>query len=710
MGALCQAQGRFAEAETSFLRVVRLVPNHIKAQNCLATVLVHQGKLDEALAGLEVALDVLPDNPEFHNNRGVVFAQLGRTAEAADSFRQALRCNADFAQAHYNLGLALRKAGQNEEAIAEFQETLRCQPSFAPAMHDRGHALADVGKLTEAESSYRQVLQRHPDYAEAHANLGSTLQSQGRLDEAVVSFRQALVLNPHFAEAYYNLGNALHSMDRFLEAAASHRQAIAINPSHAEAHNNLGLAERKLGHMEEAVACHRRALHLNPNLAEIHINLAGALSELGQVPEAIASYRRALELQPDNLAVVAELAHQLQRICLWDDLQPLSHRVIEAVEKDPARSMADSISPFAFLALPTATTANQQLLCARNWAALRLGFGSTGSKLPVAPIFDSSLPHHRPFTFDRPKRDQAKIKVGYLSADFHEHATAYLIAELIEQHDRGRFAIHAYSYGPDDGSPMRRRLVKAFDRFADVKDASSLAAAQQIHAESIDILVDLKGYTRHARTPIMALRPAPVQVQYLGYPGTMGADFIDYILVDDFVVPLDQQPFYTEKLVHLPGCYQCNDSQRPISANTPSKATSGLPETGFVFCCFNNTYKITPAMFKVWMRLLKAVPGSVLWLIDDNPFAPANLRSEARSRGVKPERLVFAPRMPLADHLARQRQADLFLDTVPYNAHTTASDARMGGLSRADYRWPDISRPGGRELAPHHRLARAYYH
>jgi protein O-GlcNAc transferase len=688
LGAVCQAQGRFAEAETSFRRVVQLVPTHIKAQNCLATVLVHQGKLDEALAGLEEAHAALPDNAEIHNNRGVVFAQLGRTAEAADSFRQALRCKADFAQAHYNLGLALRKAGQNDEAIAEFQETLRCQPAFAPAMHDLGHALADVGQFAEAESCYRQVLQLHPDYAEAHANLGSTLQSQGRLDEAVASFREALRLNPHFAEAYYNLGNALHSMERFEEAAASHRQALTVNPAHAEAHNNLGLAERKLGHLEEAVACHRRALQLKPNLAQIHINLGGALSELGQVPESIACYRKALQLQPENLAVVAgasatsytvgqllqlppgntavtaELVHQLQRICLWEDLLPLSQRVVEAVEHDAARSVADSVSPFAFLALPTFTTAHQQLLCARKWVEQRL---------------HPPLPQQAPFTFDRPRRPEAKITIGYLSADFHEHATAYLIAEVIEKHDRQHFTVVGYSYGPDDGSPMRRRLLKAFDRFVDLKDYSASQAAQRIHADEVDILVDLKGYTRHARTAIMALRPAPIQAQYLGYPGTMGADFIDYILVDDFIVPPDQQPFFTEKLIHLPGCYQCNDSQRPIATPTPTKTECGLPETDFVFCGFNNTYKITPEMFDVWMRLLKAVPGSVLWLLEDNPFAPANLRREARVRGVLPERLVFAPRLPLARHLARHQLADLFLDTVPYNAHTTASDALWAG-------------------------------
>jgi predicted O-linked N-acetylglucosamine transferase (SPINDLY family) len=284
---------------------------------------------------------------------------------------------------------------------------------------------------------------------------------------------------------------------------------------------------------------------------------------------------------------------------------------------------------------------------------------------------------------DRPRLTRqsptTRIKVGYLSADFHEHATAYLIAELIEKHDRQRFAVLGYSYGPDDSSPMRKRLVRAFDRFADLRNTSFVEASRRIAADGVDILVDLKGHTWRARTEIMALRPAAIQVGYLGYPGTMAAPFIDYALVDDFVAPRDQEPFYSEKLVYLPGCYQVNDSTREIAARLPTRSECGLPEKGFVFCCFNNNYKITPQMFDVWMRLLLATPESVLWLLAANPVAVANLQNEAEQRGVSRRRLLFAPRCPLPEHLARHRLADLFLDTFPYNAHTTASDALWAG-------------------------------
>ncbi|HEV3138599.1 MAG TPA: hypothetical protein VGZ26_11860, partial [Pirellulales bacterium] len=279
----------------------------------------------------------------------------------------------------------------------------------------------------------------------------------------------------------------------------------------------------------------------------------------------------------------------------------------------------------------------------------------------------------------RTRDRNSKITVGYVSADFHSHATAQLTAELFEKHDRGHFSIIGYSFGPNDSSPMRRRLVNAFDRFVDLKNTAYQEAAELIAADGVQIAVDLKGQTMDSRQEIFSFRPAPIQVSYLGYPSTMGAPFIDYILVDDFVVPSDQQPFYTEKLVHLPGCYQVNDSQREIASHTPSRAECGLPEQGFVFCCFNNNYKITPAVFGVWMKLLQAVPGSVLWLLEGNRFAPANLRREALARGVAAERLVFAPRLPLAEHLARHRVADLFVDTIPYNAHTTASEALWAG-------------------------------
>jgi protein O-GlcNAc transferase len=664
--------GNFAHAEHLLRQCLLLNPAHPHAHNALAITLVRQGKLDEAAANLQAALRLQPYNAETHNNLGSVLTRLGRTAQAVDSFRQAICLKSDFAQAHYNLGLALKTLAQRDAAMAAFHEALRLQPDLAPAFHDLGDLFAEKGQLSDAESHYRQALRLHPERADTLHNLGCVLQNQGRLDEALISYQQALKLLPSFARGHYNLGTALHAEGRLREAEASYRHALALLPDYVEAHNNLGLVLREQGKLDEAIACHRQALRLRPQSAQVHINLAGAFRENGLPLEAITAYQAALQLEPANSAVLAELTHQLQQACLWKNLDGLSEQVIAAIQNDSPGNH-DAISPFTFLSLPTPTTPQDQYQCARRWVNRRISSPSD-VRCPMSDVKNLAC-----LTSDIGLRTSDRITIGYLSADFHEHATAYLIAELIERHDRRHFSVFAYSYGPDDASPMRHRLVKAFDRFRDVRSASFQQAAQLVVADGVDILIDLKGHTRFARTEIMSLRPAPIQVHYLGYPGTMAAPFIDYILVDDFVVPPQQQPFFTEKLVHLPGCYQVNDSQRPIGPHTPSRTACGLPESAFVFSCFNNSYKITPQMFAAWMRLLLAVPGSVLWLLEDNPTAAANLRAEAQARGVAPDRLVFAPRRPMADHLARHRLADLFLDTVPYNAHTTASDALWVG-------------------------------
>jgi protein O-GlcNAc transferase len=665
--------GNFAQAEQLLRQCLLLDPAHPHAHNALAITLVRQGKLDQAAANLQAALRSQPDNAETHNNLGSVLTRLGRTAQAVDSFRQAICLKTDFAQAHYNLGLAHKTLAQRDAAMAAFHEALRLQPDLAPAFHDLGDLLAENGQLNDAESHYRQALRFHPERADTLHNLGCVLQNQGRLDEALISYQQALNLNPSFARGHYNLGTALHAQGRLSEAEASYRRALELLHDYVEAHNNLGLVLREQGKLDEAIACHRQALRLRPQSASILANLAAAFKEQGQHQDAIAAYRQALQLEPDNPAVLAELIHQLQLICRWEGFEVLAQRIIQAVESDAPGTLSDAVPPFAFLALPVTTTHHQQAQCARRWVNLRLTTTS-GVRSPASDVKQATIP-----TPDTGHRTPDRITVGYLSADFHEHAIGRLVPELLEMHDRRRFAIFGYSYGPDHASAIRNRLVKSFDQFRNLRDAPFPQAAHCIQSDKVNILVDLTGYTGQARTQVMALRPAPIQVNFLGYPGTMGAPFVDYILVDDFIVPLDQQPYFTEKLVHLLGCYQVNDSCRETAAHTPARADCSLPEEGFVFCCFNNAYKFTPQVFDVWMRLLNAVPGSVLWLLEANRFVPSNLRTAAQAHGVAPERLVFAPPLPMPQHLARHRLADLFLDTLPYNAHTTASDSLWMG-------------------------------
>jgi len=683
--------GNLHQAEQLYRQILQVQPEHADAHHLLGVLAYQMGRYHQAIASIRHALTMNPNAAVYYTNLGAAHAALGQIDEAIGSYHEALRRQPDNAGTCNNLAVALERHGKLDEAVRYCRQALRLQPDYPEAHYNLGNNLKRLDKLDDAIHCYRQALQLRPQYVEACVNLGVALREQGHLEAAVDCYRQALRLNPNFAEAHYNLGNALQGLAPLDEAVACYRQAVRLKPDFAVAHLNLGQALWELGRLDEAVACCRRALELDPGCAEAHVNLARLLREQGQALEAIACCRRALQLNPDNPGTLALLVNRLQQLSLWDDLGDLAQRVIEAIAKGAVRGSGAAVQPFLFFALPTTTTAEQHLQCSRQWLeqGLKLVRGPKpeasrkseveSRKTEIQSTFSDT--GHRTSDLRPPTSDlrHSVITVGYLSADFQEHATAYLIAELIEKHDRERFRIIGYSYGPDDGGPMRRRLAKAFDRFVDVKDISFLAAARCIQADEVDILVDLKGYTRHARTPILGYRPAPLQVNYLGYPGTMAAPFIDYILVDDFIVPPDQQPFFTEKLVHLPGCYQVNDSQREIAASTPSRAECGLPETGFVFCCFNGSYKITRQVFGVWLELLKAVPGSVLWLLEDNPFSSANLGGEAQARGVGAERLVFAPLLGLPEHLARHRLADLFLDTVPVNAHTTASDALWAG-------------------------------
>jgi len=475
----------------------------------------------------------------------------------------------------------------------------------------------------------------------------------------VGQYRKAIALKPDHTGAYNNLGLILHGQRKLAEAMAQYQQALAIQPALAEAHNNLGMTLADQGRLAEAMTHYQQALAIKPAFAEAHGNLGNAFRDQGRLVEAVVQYRQALALRPDLAEAESQLMHQLQHLCEWTGLEVLFDRQRQLVQE----KTHPKIPPFTLLAIPS--SAAEQLVCARTYAASR---------------FSSCATLREQLRFNFVRAPKPTLRIGYLSADFRQHATAYLMAELFELHDHTRFAVFAYSYGPDDGSAMRKRIGNACNRFVDSAAESFVETARRIYEDRIDILVDLKGHTHAARTEIVAWRPAPIQVNYLGYPGTMGADFVDYLITDRFITPPEHAPFFSEQPVYLPDCYQINDRQRVIATPALTRAECGLPEEGLVLCCFNNAYKIMPAVFDIWMRVLTTIPGSVLWLLEANSEAAANLRREATARGVAPDRLVFAPRQPLAQHLARHGQADLFLDTWPYNAHTTASDALWAGL------------------------------
>ena len=509
-------------------------------------------------------------------------------------------------------------------------------------------------KFDDALASYDAALASRPGDAGAWYNRGNALSELKRFVEAIASYDRALTLVRDNAEALNNRGLALAALRRFDAALESYGKALALKPGLGDAYCSRGLSLKELGRLDDAYASFEKALALRPAYPEALAGSGLTLQLLGRYGEAVERYEKALALEPDSSHAFSGLLICANKLCDWERKAALAGRAIEHIaEKKP------TVFPFTFLGY--SGDPRLQLECASNFAAHAF------HPLPK-PLW----------TGERWRHD--KLRIAYLSADFHDHATAHLMAELFERHDRSRFEVTAISFGIDDGSPMRQRLTAAFDSFHDCRQQSDEDIARFLHEQNTDIAIDLKGYTQDARPGILAYRPAPVQVSYLGYPGTMGAGFIDYIVADSTVIPPGHERFYTENAVRLPDCYQVNDSKRAIAEGTPERREAGLPDEGFVFCCFNQNWKITPEIFDAWMRLLRAVGGSVLWLLRDGEAAERNLRREAEARGIDPARLIFAPLLPSEEHLARHRLADLFLDTLPYNAHTTASDALWAGL------------------------------
>lgn len=650
--------GQLAQAEALYRKILLTQPGNASVLHLLGLVAYQRGDYATAVAEIGEAIAADPRQSDYHSNLGLALRAAGQPEKAVEAYRRALQLAPRDADIHNNLGSALHALGKLDEAVASYRQALRLQPNNGGVQYNLGNALFDQGDFTQAAQCFAESRRAMPQDPDTHNNLGNALRELGRYEEAAGCYREALRLQPDYPQAARHLGWLMQELGRHAEAVEWYRLALRQNPE-AGTHYNLANALREVGRYEEAVQSYQEALKLDPNDADTHNNLGNALRELGRLEEAIACYRKALEIAPGMHHAKAHLLHQCQHACDWRDLENLSQDVRALVRDEPEAQ----IPPFAMLAVQGATEAEQRR-CAEQWSKTQYGkYAEAAAKLG--------------FKFKRAPKN--KLRIGYLSADFHEHATAYLMAEVFELHDRERFETVAYSYGPDDKSSMRARLQQAFDWFVDIHPLTTEDAAKRIHADGIDVLVDLKGYTAHTRSQILALRPAPIQVNYLGYPGTMGAPFVDVLIGDAVVTPPDHAAHYSEKLALLPHAYQPNDRKRPI-AEKPMRAECGLPDGAFVFCGFNQSFKILPEVFGVWMRLLRETPNSVLWLLQSNPLAERNLKAEAQAREVDPERLIFAPRLPLSQHLARQQWADLLLDTLPYNAHTTASDALWTGV------------------------------
>jgi protein O-GlcNAc transferase len=642
-----ERNGDVAIARELYQRCIRLDSSLESAWRALATLPTppKQPDLPPSLEDLKAYQEALAWGPE-------------RRAEAIEILERVVQRGVAHSVMMVDLGNLYLADGRVDDAVAMQHRAIAENFLLASAFHNLGAALQSGGRLDEAAIAYERAAALAPQLAQCWLNYGRTLTAKGRLDRACDCFLRAEALSPESPDATIEFANVAQRLRRTNEVVAAMQRLREKHPENFMVVNNLGAIFLDMQRLDDAEACFNDAARLDPTSAMVQSNL-GAVNELrGDFEKALEGYQRARELMPDSSSILARILHVSQHQCDWQGIEDLFSETVRL-----ARSgKFEGVNPFSLITVPGIDRFDQ-LACAKAFTEVRLGYLKPMALPPVQPS---------------ERRSSRRIRVGYLSSDLYDHATSWLIAEVIELHDRDKFEIIAYSYGPGYETPTRARLRKSFDRFAELRDVSDEQAAHMIRTDEVDVLIDLKGYTQSCRTGIVALKPAPVQVNYLGFPGTLGADFIDYIVADATIIPEEFADGYSEKVLRLPHCYQPNDRKRPLPA-APSRAEAGLPEDAFVFCSFNNVYKVIPEVFDVWCQLLRETPDSVLWVLS-SAGAFANLQREAESRGVAAERLLLAPRVGLADHIARFRCADLFLDTFPCAAHTTASDSLWAGV------------------------------
>jgi len=646
-------QRQFEEVLAKIKPLVSLFPKAINLHNIQGASNAALQRYDAAIDSYKQAIKIMPDNADAYNNMGVALKDKGELDAAIDSCKQAIKIKPDYAEAYSNMGNALKDKGELDAAIDSYKQAIKIKPDYAEAYSNMGNALKDKGKLDAAIDSYKQAIKIKPNYAEAYYNMGNALQDKGKLDAAIDSCKQAIKIKPDYAEAYSNMGNALQDKGELDVATDSYKQAVKIKPNYAEAYYNMGNVLNKKGELDAAIESYKQAVKIKPNYAKAYYTMGNTLKDKGDLDAAIDSYEKAIKIKPDYEIVRTMKLYRQAHISDWG-------AIAQDREAIPTLGIsAQYIIPFEILPLEDAPERHR--LRSEIFAKNRF-------KQKPLPLASRST--------QKPKR----LRIGYFSSDFKEHPVAYLMAKVIETHDRNFFEVYGYSIGPAKDDKMRHRLIKGFDVFDDVQDMNDQDVALLARQDQIDIAIDLTGYTQNSRSGVFAYRAAPVQINYLGYPGTMGADFFDYIIADQNLIPNESQKYYSEKLIYLPHHYQAQDDTLLISDDTPSRSELGLPDNGFVFCAINNTYKITSSEFDIWMRLLQSVDGSVLWLLESNKWVKGNLLKEANARGVPSERLVFAQQVPHEQYLAQFRQADLYLDTFTYNAGATASNALWAGL------------------------------
>ena len=580
--------------------------------------------------------------------------QVGRLEEADHLYQKILETQPTHPDANHNLGVLKVLLNKSADALLLFKIAVESNPSIEQYWYSYSNTLIREKKLEEAEAISRKAIKFKPNFVTIHFNLGFILNEIGKFKEAELSYKKAITLKPEFVEAYYNLGVTLQALGRTDEAVESYKKAIMLKPKFVEAHNNLGVILKDLGKFDDAEASYKKAIEYKVDYAEALSNLGEVQKLLGRIDDSLSNYKYAYQLKPDLDYLLGALIHLKMNFCIWDDLPKNINMLTKKINNGEKAS-----TPFALLSLIDDPSIHKK--AAEIYS---------NDKFPRSNIFPRIPQYH----------GHEKIRIGYFSADFWNHPTSYLTAELYENHDRKKFEIHAFSFGLDTNDKFNIRIKEGVDYFHDVRTMSDYDVVKLVRSLEIDIAIDLKGFTGMNRQGIFAMSTAPIQVSYLGYPGTMAVDYLDYLIADRTLILKEKEKDYSEKIVYMPNSYQPNVSKKSAFKSSLTRQDVGLPNRGFVFCCFNNQYKITPLTFAGWMRILKATDGSVLWLLVSNINAAKNLKKEAVKLGINEDRLIFANYIPNEEHLKRIQLADLFIDTLPYNAHTTASDALRMGL------------------------------
>lgn len=649
-------EGKLIEAKANYTKILLIEPANFDALHLIGVIYRQSGEPIKGIEFIKRSIKINSTNPWAYTNLSCAYDDISNKDEALKNLNLAIQINPNEIDAIYNKVLILKKYGDLEDALLTVNNLIKINPNFDLAYYLLGEVFYELNSKEQAIDSYLKSITLNPNNANAYFKLANIYLVKRDFEKSLINYNLALNLNPNLVEAHSNKGNALKEIGELNQSILSYTNAITLEQNFQDAYYNRAITYNELKIYDKSLDDYNSAIKLNPKESKYYINRASLLQEGGQFEKALNDYNIAYKLNPNSDFIYGSIIHLKSKICKWENYQ------------------------FEILHLKTLISVNKKSKITTPFTLLSV-FDNPVAHLNAAKIWVDSrcnLPYERKFKCNSSKN--SKIRIGYYSSDFHQHATAYLISGLFEEHSTIDFEFYIFSYGTEVQDKMHKKIVNCFDNFIDVKNKTDKEIADLSNSLKIDIAVDLKGFTQNSRPGIFANSCAPIQVSYLGYPGTMGASYIDYIVADKTVIPTDSQQFYSEKIVYLPHCYQVNDSKKKISNRRFSKAEVGLPESGFVFCCFNNNYKITPSTFDGWMRLLKAVPDSVLWLYEDNPTASRNLCVEAELRGVNSARLIFARRLPLDEHLARHRLADLFLDTFPFNAHTTASDALWAGL------------------------------